>query len=80
LLRGWKTSPKTVNYNIIYQFHFLLLTSAQTELFRVIVSFTKFGAVARTYPVACSGCASATLIFATQPEIEKEKEIKYFEK
>lgn len=39
LLREWKTSPVTVNDNMIYQFHFWLLTSAQLNLIRVIVYF-----------------------------------------
>jgi hypothetical protein len=41
LLRGGKTSPVAVNDNLIYQFHFWLLTSAQTKLSRVIVFFNR---------------------------------------
>jgi hypothetical protein len=32
-----------------------LLTSAQTKLLGLLSPLTEFGAVARTYPVACSG-------------------------
>ena len=56
LLRGWKLPPVTVDDSIIYQFHFSVVNfCSKLNCLGLLSPLTEFRAVARTYPVACSG-------------------------
>jgi hypothetical protein len=63
LLRGWKTSQVTVNNNMIHQFHFLVLTSAQTKCLRLLFPLTEFGGGREHTPLLLAGCTSTNLFF-----------------
>jgi hypothetical protein len=62
LLWGWETSPVTVDDNIISQFHFSVINSAQTNYLGLLFPLTEFGAGARTYLFLAVECASTTFI------------------